>query len=130
MGETWKATLHRWLNENRADTRGACAPAGGRYAASFARVWDEIVAYAGRQPRWSLVHSDETSGILTLTCRSRVLRLVADLTVWVSLDREGFTRVEARSRARVGRGDLGVNRRRIERLITHLDTTFGQVQAS
>ena len=127
MGETWKATLRRWLTENRADTRGAGTPSGGRYAASFARVWDEIVAYAGGQPRWRIVHADETSGILTLTCRSRVFRFVDDLTVWVSLDREGFTRVEARSRARVGRGDLGVNRRRVERLMAHLDASFGQV---
>jgi uncharacterized protein (DUF1499 family) len=56
-----------------------------------------------------------------------VFRFVDDLTVWVSLDREGFTRVEARSRARVGRGDLGVNRRRVERLMAHLDASFGQV---
>ena len=68
------------------DTRGAGAPAGGRYAVSFARVWDDVVAYAGGQPRWALVHSDETSGLLTLVCRSRLFRFVDDLSVWVSLD--------------------------------------------
>jgi uncharacterized protein (DUF1499 family) len=127
MAESWKSTLERWLTENRADTRGAGPPGGGRYAASFARVWDEILSYVGRQPRWRIVHADETGGIVTVACHSRVFRLVDDLTVWVSLDREGFTRVEARSRARVGRGDLGVNRRRIVALIGHLDATFGTV---
>ncbi|HKK08236.1 MAG TPA: DUF1499 domain-containing protein, partial [Gemmatimonadota bacterium] len=98
-----------------------------RYAASFARVWDEILAYAAARPRWTIVHTDETSGILTLTCRSPVLRSVDDLTIWVSLDGDGFTRVEARSRARAGRGDFGVNRRRLARLVAHLDEAFGRV---
>ncbi len=127
MDESWKATVTRWLTENRADTREAGPPRGGRYAASFAAVWDEIVAYAGRSVRWRVIHSDETGGILTLTCRSPAVPLAGDLTVWVSLDEEGFTRVEALGRSRMGRGDMGTNRRRIERLIGHLDETFGRV---
>lgn len=127
MAESWKSTLTRWLTENRADTRDPAGPTGGRYAASFARVWDEIRAYASRQPRWQKVHADETNGIMTVACRSRVFRFVDDLIVWVSLDEEGFTRVEARSRARTGRGDFGVNRRRILRLVRHLDEVFGRV---
>ena len=127
MPESWKDRLSRWLTENRADTRQRAGPPGGRYAASFARVWDELLAYASGRSRWRIVHADETSGILTLTCRSRVFRFVDDLTIWVSLDAEGFTRVEARSRARTGKGDFGVNRRRLVRLVAHLDRTFGRI---
>lgn len=127
MTESWKSTLGRWFTVNRADTREPGGPPGGRYAGSFARVWDEILSYAAAQPRWQKVHGDETNGIMTVACRSRVFRFVDDLTIWVSLDDQGFTRVEARSRARTGKGDFGVNRRRIEGLITHLDEAFGRV---
>lgn len=116
-----KPTLLRWLTENRVDTREPGPPEGRCYAAPFARVWDTLLAYARSQPRWRVTHADETQGVLVATCESRVFRFVDDLTVWVSLDREGLTRVEARSRARRGYGDLGVNRRRVERLLAHLD---------
>lgn len=123
-----KPTLLRWLTENRADTRAAGPPEGRCYAASFARVWKTLLDYAGARSRWRVEHADETEGILVVTCRSRIFRFVDDLTVWVSLDREGLTRVEARSRARTGVGDLGVNRRRVERLLDHLDARFGKLR--
>lgn len=122
-----KATIRRWLTESRADTRTSGPPEGRRYAAPFARVWDALLAMVHGHPRWRLEHADETEGILTVTCRSLVFRFVDDLTVWVTLDAEGLTRVEARSRARKGRGDLGVNRRRIERIMRRLDEEFPQV---
>lgn len=123
-----KPKLLRWLTENRADTREEGPPSGRCFAAPFARVWDTLLAYARARPRWRVQHADETEGILVITCRSRVFRFVDDLTVWVSLDREGLTRVEARSRARTGTGDLGVNRRRVERLLGHLDERFDRVR--
>lgn len=116
-----KRTLVRWMTENRADTRRPGPPDGRRYAVPFARVWEELRAIIRSRRGWTLEHTDETNGLLTVTCRSLILRAVDDLAVWVSLDRQGFTCVEARSRARSGRGDLGVNRRRIERLLRELD---------
>lgn len=124
MGES---KIVRWLRENRADTRTPGPPEGGRYAAPFAGVWDEILALVRRRSRWTLVHSDETEGLLTVKCRSRLFNLVDDMSVWVSLDEDGLTRVEVRSRARSGHGDLGVNERRIRRLMRHLDESFERV---
>lgn len=121
-------TFLRWLTENRADTREEGPPAGRRYVAPFAEVWDALLAYARDRRRWRVTHADETRGVIVATCRSRVFGFVDDLTVWVSLDREGLTRVEARSRARRGHGDLGVNRRRVERLLGHLDESFDRVR--
>lgn len=123
--EGWRETIHRWLHENVADTRAPDGPAPRLYAAPFARVWDEILAEVERRRRWTLRHKDEELGIITVECRSLVLRLVDDLTVWVSLDDNALTRVEARSRSRVGKGDFGVNRRRIERLLGTLDRAVG-----
>lgn len=95
------------------------------YTVPFARVWDELSRLVESRGRWTLDHRDEELGIFSVSCRSLVFRFVDDLTVWVSLDRDGLTRVEALSRSRVGRGDLGVNRRRIERLMRHLDQAVG-----
>lgn len=120
-----RSTLRRWLNENVADTRRPGPPHGRRYAVPFARVWDELRAIVEDRRGWKLAHADETEGLLTVTCRTLVFRFVDDLAVWVSLDEEGFTRVEARSRSRVGTGDLGVNRRRIQRLLRDLDQRLG-----
>lgn len=120
----WKATLRRWLSENVADTRTSDEPSGRTYTASFARVWDALVADIRDRRRWDLVHADEELGILTVRCRT-FLGFVDDLTIWVALDRNALTRVEARSRSRVGRGDLGTNRRRLEGLFARLDRALG-----
>lgn len=122
-----KSTVLRWLTENRADTREAGPPEGRCYAAPFARVWEALLTYARARPRWNVTHADETQGVFVATCRSRIFRFVDDLTVWIFLDEEGLTRVEARSRARRGHGDLGVNRRRLERLFHHLDERFDRI---
>lgn len=121
----WRDTLRRWLGENVADTREPGGPAGRTYATPFATVWDALVNDIGRRRRWDLVHADEELGILTVRCRSLVWRLVDDLVIWVSLDENALTRVDARSRSRVGKGDLGVNRRRIQRLLQRLDRSLG-----
>ncbi len=54
-----------------------------------------------------------------------MFRFVDDLTIWVVLDANALTRVEALSRSRRGRGDLGVNHRRIDRMLTQLDARLG-----
>jgi hypothetical protein len=96
-----KSTLSRWLTENVADTRTSDGPDSRLYAAPFAEVWDSLVDSAHRRRGWKLIHADEELGLMRLT------------------------RVEARSESRVGRGDLGMNRRRIERLLSRLDRTVG-----
>ena len=121
-----RSTLSRWLKENVADTRLPDGPDGRLYpTVPFARAWDAVMGEVGRNRSWSLVHSDEELGILTIACRTPVLGFTDDLTVWVSLDANGFTRVEARSASRAGRGDMGVNRRRLIRLMKRVDRAVG-----
>jgi len=125
-GVETKSTLNRWLGENVADTRVPDGPDGRLYpTVPFARAWDAVMGEVDRNRSWSLVHSDEDIGILTIACRTPVLGFVDDLTVWVSLDANGFTRIEARSASRAGRGDLGVNRRRLVRLMKRIDRSVG-----
>lgn len=120
----WKETLHRWLTENVADTRETRGPSGRTYTASFARVWDAITEDIRTRRRWELVHADEELGIVTARCRT-FLGFVDDVTIWVTLDENALTRVEARSRSRRGKGDLGKNRRRLRALFDRLDDALG-----
>lgn len=126
MPEGWKQRIRRWLTRNTADTRTGSGPPGRTYTASFARVWDALLEVVESQRRWSLQHADEERGLLTVSCRSRVFGFVDDLSVWVSLDFNGLTRVEARSAARTGRGDFGTNRRRLTALMRNLDGLLGE----
>ena len=121
----WQDTFHRWMGENVADTRDSDGPEGRVYTVPFARVWDQLRELIRGQRRWTLAYEDEDLGMLTVSCRSLVLRLVDDLTLWVGLDENGLTSVEARSTSRMGRGDMGTNRRRIERLLGRLDAALG-----
>lgn len=60
------------------------------------------------------------SGWLTATRRTRMLRLIDDVLIWLD---EGSTgcRMHARSRSRIGRGDLGQNRRNLLELFRIID---------
>lgn len=124
--EDLERTVRRWLTENRADTREPGPPHGRLYAVPFALVWDALLEEIRRRSRWELAHADEEIGMLTVRCRSRIFRFVDDMTIWVRLDENGMTRVDIRSRSRVGRGDFGVNRRRVQRLLEHLDREVGE----
>jgi hypothetical protein len=120
-----KSTFARWLTERSVDTRHVEGPPGRTYSAPFARVWDVLHQEIRRRRRWTLVHSDEEMGLLTVTCRPILPRGLDDLTVWVRLDENGLTRVDMRSVARWSRGDLGVNSRRVAGLTSRLDQALG-----
>lgn len=120
--------LLRWLTENVADTRAAGPPGPRRYVSSFARTWDVLLETARGRRGWRVRRADEGAGRLEAVCRTPVLRFRDDLVVWVTLDRDGLTRVDARSSSRVGVGDLGTNARRIRRLWRSLDRRLVRVR--
>ncbi len=111
----------RWLTENEADTRDQDGPSGLRLQVPYLRVWDALGEEIRSRPRWELVEADRRAGEIRVECSSLIFSFVDDLEVDVSLDENGFTRVEARSASRVGKGDFGVNRRRIRSLMRSLD---------
>lgn len=116
------------LTQNSAET-GPTADdprLGGRtYHIPFAVVWDTILEMIRARRRWRLVYADEASGVIKAEARTRILRFIDEVRVRVSLDDNALTRVDMRSRSRKGRGDLGVNARRIARFFTELDRNLG-----
>ena len=117
--------VKRWLTEREFDTRTASGVRDYAYAVPFATVWDLLLDEVRRQPRWTLIHSDEEQGLLTVACRSPLQRALHDLTIWVFLDENGLTCLDIRSASRGGRGDLGASRRQVHRLAEMLDRAFG-----
>jgi uncharacterized protein (DUF1499 family) len=90
-------------------TRHAVPPF--RFTNSPSIVWPRVVAAIERMPRTTIVTQDST--YLIAEVRSRVFRFVDDMEFHL---RSEERLIATRSAARLGRWDLGVNRRRVERL--------------
>ena len=123
--ESARTRLSADVSGRSADTRVPGGPEPRLYEAPFARVWDELVQYVHRRRLWRLAHRDEELGMISVRCVIPIVRFVDDLTVWVTLDGNGLTRVNALSRARRRDFDLGMNRRRIARMLRTLDRRLG-----
>ncbi len=108
-----------------ADTRSPDGPEGRLYAVPFARVWDAIPALVGRRRLWRLVHADEDLGLVTIVCRLPVSGIAGDLSVWVHLDDNGLTRVDARAGSRGRWPGPRAARRRLDRFLAGLDRAVG-----
>lgn len=98
---------------------------GRTYVIPFARVWDEIIAMIESASRWTLVSSDEGTGLIHAEARTLVFRFVDDVRFKLKLDENALTRVDMWSASRAKRGDLGTNARRIRRFFRQLDRRLG-----
>lgn len=83
--------------------------------AAFARA----VAVARTRPGWEVTRVDSAAHTFEGVARSRIFRFQDDFVVRVRPDGTG-SRVDMRSRSRVGRGDLGANAMRIEQYFREL----------
>jgi uncharacterized protein (DUF1499 family) len=77
-------------------------------AESFARAQ----RVAASLPGWQVVEADPASGMLRATATSRVFRFVDDVVIRVQPEGTG-SRIDMRSRSRMGAGDLGANAARV-----------------
>ena len=91
-------------------------------ASAPADVADEIQSWVASQPRWRLVsrRDDAETVELHLTRTTRVFRFTDDIQVNLSARGDHQTLVNAQSRSRVGKGDLGQNRRNLKELLAVL----------
>ena len=106
------------------DTRSHAGPDGRLYTASFASVWDHLLDEIRSRRLWDLVHCDEDLGLITVNCRGILTTGKGSLTIWVSLDDNGLTRVDLRSVPNA-RLDLGASERRVRGLLDRLDRNLG-----
>jgi uncharacterized protein (DUF1499 family) len=69
--------------------------------------------------RWRVESTDAAAGTVTATRRTRIFRFTDDVTVRLEPTPAG-TRVHVRSQSRVGKSDLGQNRRNVRELFAAL----------
>lgn len=112
------------MTRNVAETRAdASNPKlrGRAYSIAFAEVWAAALETVRGMPRWKVTASDAGKGTITAEARTVLWAFTDDVVIRISLDDKGMTRVDLRSSSRVGRGDLGVNGRRVARFLHALD---------
>ncbi|VTS01963.1 Putative secreted protein OS=Rhodopirellula maiorica SM1 GN=RMSM_07393 PE=4 SV=1: DUF1499 [Tuwongella immobilis] len=118
--------LIRWFTQNIADTdtntHADVVPQ--RYPIAASDAIDRIRAIVQTLPRWQVVESAAEAGTLRLTRRTRTLRFVDDITLRIVPTESGIE-LHARSQSRLGKGDLGQNRRNLLELFAALRRDLG-----
>lgn len=76
---------------------------------------------ARSMPHWTIVDEDPATRRFRAEARTRRLKFVDDVTVWVEPVTEGRSRVRARSASRVGFTDFGTNARRLRAYLRRLE---------
>jgi uncharacterized protein (DUF1499 family) len=79
----------------------------------------EAALAAARRLGWEIVASDWVSGRIEAIATTRLMRFKDDVVVRLRPE-GGGTRVDVRSKSRLGSGDLGTNARRIRRFLAIL----------
>lgn len=90
------------------------------YRANRHVVFNEALEVVRRRG-WTLVASEPEAGRLEASAVSRWFGFVDDIVIRVADSAKG-TRVDVRSKSRVGLGDLGANAKRVESLLAEMDT--------
>ncbi|BCS34382.1 hypothetical protein TBR22_A36120 [Luteitalea sp. TBR-22] len=73
---------------------------------------------------WAIVGDDEAEGRLEAVATTRWFRFKDDIVVRLRAAARGGTRVDMRSKSRIGRSDLGTNARRIRTFLDDLRRTL------
>jgi len=111
-----------WFSRNWADTdegyHPGLAPVDLPLAPDLALAEVEAVVRGLR--RWQVASVDPAAAIIKATRRTRLFRYIDDVTIRAESLADGRTRIHAHSKSRVGKGDLGQNRRNLLELLKPL----------
>jgi uncharacterized protein (DUF1499 family) len=114
--------MNRRLRGARTDPQhGDPSLRGSRLDHTFKDVWETALRLASDSPRWQVVSLDPGSGQIVAEVTTPLWKFVDDVVIRLSLDDQGFTRVDLSSHSRKGRYDFGVNRRRIRGYLRRLE---------
>lgn len=120
----------------RADARNPPEYAGPEVAARQREAYPEIqplrlavspeAAYtralnAARSLRWEIVAADAEAGRIEATDRTFWFGFADDVVIRITPAAEGGSRVDVRSKSRVGGSDVGANARRIRRFLDRME---------
>ena len=109
------------LTRNWADTDEPGDPALTplELPVSMPEALARIEAAVRTLPRWTIESVDAGAGVVKVTRRTRLWRFVDDITIRLKAIPTG-TRIHAHGQARLGKADLGQNRRNLLQLFATL----------
>jgi uncharacterized protein (DUF1499 family) len=107
-----------------AAQQAACCSdlAPARVALDPSAAFVVVEATAQAMPSWSITRRDQQAGEIEAVATSRLFGFQDDIIMRVRPDPGGGSRVDMRSKSRVGQGDLGANAARIRAFETALAT--------
>lgn len=119
--------LKRWFNHNIANTDGSTHPdlKPFKLPVDQREALEKIPSVLAMIRGWKVESIDPESGVIRATRRTRGFRFIDDIVLSIEGTRMG-SRIHARSDSRVGKGDLGQNRRNILELFRTLRKQMGR----
>jgi uncharacterized protein (DUF1499 family) len=114
-------SFFHWFTRNGAETGAPADPALAPLDLPLPpdEALRRVEAAVASLPRWRVESVDRAAGTPHATRRTRLWRFTDDVHVRLEAV-TGGTRVHARSRSRVGKGDFGQNRRNLLELLRAL----------
>jgi uncharacterized protein (DUF1499 family) len=91
------------------------------YAADPATAFKTAKDVASHRARWKIIGADAAKGFIRAEARTKWMRFIDDVTIWVTPGGHGGSIVDVESRSRVGLGDFGTNARRVSDYLDALD---------
>ncbi len=98
------------------------------YSTDPQRVFDEVRGSVTALKRWELIKDDRATWSVQAERSTRTMGFVDDIEIRVEPVTEFATRVNVKSKSRVGKGDFGQNARNIEEFFVELDRRLGAVK--
>lgn len=126
-------SLKEWLTKNiYVTTPGNPDPffRPRKYAKTKEEVAGVVQEVLGTLTRWKVVEYRENQGRIHSTHTTRLFRFVDDVNIYVVQGLDGTTKLEVISQSRLGKGDLGQNKRNIRELLSALDAKLPSDSAS
>lgn len=98
------------------------------YSTDPQRVFDEVRGGVTALNRWELIKDDRPTWTVQAERSTRTMGFVDDIEIRVEPVTEFATRVNVKSKSRVGKGDFGQNARNIQEFFVELDRRLGAVK--
>jgi uncharacterized protein (DUF1499 family) len=118
----------RWPNDALIGPARGSGPTADAVAPEFAvdsgRLFDLVRELVAQLPRTQIVAADREAGAIVARSRSRLLGFVDEVRVQVLPLGDTHSTLALYGRARTGLWDLGVNRRRLMRMVALLEAAL------
>jgi uncharacterized protein (DUF1499 family) len=88
-----------------------------------AEAYDRALRTARSMPTWTVTRTDPAAPAIEAVATSQLFRFQDDIVIRVRPDAAGGSRVDMRSKSRDGKGDMGVNTKRIRAFVDTLEAT-------